>query len=248
MAFVLEACVDSVESAVAAQQGGATRLELCTNLVIGGTSPDAALFSRVRERVDIPVRPLLRPRFGDFLYSDEEFELLRRQTRYFAENGAEGVVIGVLTPSGELDTARMAELIALAGGCGITLHRAFDLCRDPFEALESARALGVDTILTSGQQNTCTEGAPLLRELVARSNGRPQILVGAGVNAEVIRELQPKTGANAFHLSAKQTLQSGMTYRREGVYMGLAGMSEYELWRCDSAAMRAARQALEALA
>lgn len=247
MPCVLEACVDSVESAASAARGGATRLELCANLVIGGTSPDEDLFRMVRERVDIPVRVLLRPRFGDFLYSDAEFELLRRQVRRFAALGADGVVIGVLRPDGTLDEARMAELIALAGGCGVTLHRAFDVCRDPFEALEAAGRLGVDTILTSGQQAACAQGAGLLRELVGRSGGRPQILVGAGVSADVIRTLQPATGANAFHLSAKRTEDSLMAFRREGVPMGLPGISEFEVWRCDEDAVRRARQALDAL-
>lgn len=247
MPCVLEVCVDSAESAASAARGGATRLELCANLVIGGTSPDEDMFRMVRERVDIPVRVLLRPRFGDFLYSDDEFELLRRQVRRFAALGADGVVIGVLRPDGTLDEARMAELIALAGGCGVTLHRAFDVCRDPFEALEAAGRLGVDTILTSGQQAACAQGAGLLRELVGRSGGRPQILVGAGVSADVIRTLQPATGANAFHLSAKRTEDSRMAFRREGVPMGLPGISEFEVWRCDEDAVRRARQALDAL-
>ena len=247
MPCVLEVCVDSVESAASAARGGATRLELCANLVIGGTSPDEDMFRMVRERADIPVRVLLRPRFGDFLYSDDEFELLRRQVRRFAALGADGVVIGVLRPDGTLDEARMAELIALAGGCGVTLHRAFDVCRDPFEALEAAGRLGVDTILTSGQQAACAQGAELLRELVGRSGGRPQILVGAGVSADVIRTLQPATGANAFHLSAKRTEDSRMAFRREGVPMGLPGISEFEVWRCDEDAVRRARQALDAL-
>ena len=247
MPCVLEVCVDSVESAASAARGGATRLELCANLVIGGTSPDEDLFRMVRERVDIPVRVLLRPRFGDFLYSDDEFELLRRQVRRFAALGADGVVIGVLRPDGTLDEARMAELIALAGGCGVTLHRAFDVCRDLFEALEAAGRLGVDTILTSGQQAACAQGAGLLRELVGRSGGRPQILVGAGVSADVIRTLQPATGANAFHLSAKRTEESRMAFRREGVPMGLPGISEFEVWRCDEDAVRRARQTLDAL-
>lgn len=246
MKKVLEVCVDSAESAVRAAAGGATRLELCANLVIGGTSPDEDLFRMVRERVDIPVRVLLRPRCGDFLYADDEFELLRRQVRRFAALGADGVVIGVLRPDGTLDEPRMAELIALAGSCGVTLHRAFDVCRDPFAALEAARRLGVDTILTAGQQASCVDGADLLRELVAQSGGAPQILVGAGVNAAVIRALQPLTGACAFHLSAKRVEDSGMQFRREGVPMGLPGLSEFAVWRCDAAAVRAARQALDA--
>lgn len=245
MAKVLEVCVDSVESAVRAAQGGATRLELCANLIIGGTSPDEDLFRMVRERVDIPVRVLLRPRFGDFLYTDDEFALLRRQVSRFADLGADGVVIGVLRPDGTLDEPRMAELIALAGGCGVTLHRAFDVCRDPFEALAAAQRLGVDTILTSGQQARCMDGAALLRALVAQSGGRPQILIGAGVDAAAIRALAPQTGAEAFHLSAKRVEDSGMIFRREGVPMGLPGISEFSVWRCDEQAVRAARCALD---
>ena len=145
---VLEVCTHSVESAVSAERGGAMRLELCANLMIGGTSPDEDLFRMVRERVSVPVRVLLRPRCGDFLYTESEFELLCRQVKRFAALGADGIVIGVLTPEGDLDEERMAKLISLAGGCGVTLHRAFDVCRDPFAALETAKRLGVDTILT----------------------------------------------------------------------------------------------------
>ena len=132
MAQVLEVCVDSVESAQLAARGGAMRLELCADLIIGGTSPDEDLFRMVRERVDLPIRVLLRPRFGDFLYSDEEYELLQRQVRRFRALGADGVVIGILRPDGTLDEARMAKLIELADGIDVTLHRAFDVCRDPF--------------------------------------------------------------------------------------------------------------------
>ena len=139
---VLEVCTHSVESAVSAERGGAMRLELCANLMIGGTSPDEDLFRMVRERVSVPVRVLLRPRCGDFLYTESEFELLCRQVKRFAALGADGIVIGVLTPEGDLDEERMAKLISLAGGCGVTLHRAFDVCRDPFAALETAKRLG----------------------------------------------------------------------------------------------------------
>lgn len=243
---VLEVCTHSVESAVSAERGGAMRMELCANLMIGGTSPDEDLFRMVRERVSVPVRVLLRPRCGDFLYTESEFELLCRQVKRFAALGADGIVIGVLTPEGDLDEERMAKLISLAGGCGVTLHRAFDVCRDPFAALETAKRLGVDTILTSGQQADCTAGADLLRALVAKAGEDVQILVGAGVNADVIRDLQPKTGANAFHLSAKRVENSRMQFRRENVPMGLPGLSEFSLWQCDENAVRAAREAFDA--
>ena len=246
MAKVLEVCVDSVSSAAQAVRGGATRLELCASLVTGGITPDETLFYMVRERAEIPVRVLLRPRFGDFLYDEDDFELLRRQVRRYADLGADGVVIGVLRADGALDEPRMAALIdETRGKCGVTLHRAFDLCRDPFEALDAAARLGVDTILTSGQAPRCTDGADLLRALVARA-GKVQILVGAGVDAAAIRTLAPATGADAFHLSAKRVQPSGMVFRREGVPMGLPGLSEFEIWRCDSEAVRAARQALDA--
>ena len=243
---VLEVCTHSVESAVSAERGGAMRLELCANLMIGGTSPDEDLFRMVRERVSVPVRVLLRPRAGDFLYDEDEFELLCRQASRFAGLGADGIVIGMLNPDGTLDTERMSALMACGDGCGVTLHRAFDVCRDAHEALRTAKKLGVDTILTSGQQARCADGAPLLRELVEKAGERVQILVGAGVNANVIRDLQPKTGANAFHLSAKRVENSRMQFRRENVPMGLPGLSEFSLWRCDENAVRAAREAFDA--
>lgn len=249
MKFVLEACVDSVESAQAAQAGGATRYELCGNLIIGGTTPDPFLFERVQACCAPPIHVLIRPRFGDFLYTDEEFDLMCRQAAWFAGHGARAVVIGVLTAGGELDRPRMARLIDAARSaqpdCKVTLHRAFDVCRDPFVALEDARALGVDTILTSGQAASCAQGVELLRELVRRADGL-EILVGAGVNAGVIAQLLPRTGAYAFHMSGKKTLPSGMIYRREGVPMGLPGLSEFEVWRTDTEEIEAARQVLEA--
>lgn len=249
MKFVLEACVDSVESARAAQAGGATRFELCGNLIIGGTTPDSFLFSRVQECCTLPIHVLIRPRFGDFLYTDEEFMLMEQQVSWFAAHGARAVVIGMLTPDGALDRDGMARLIEAAQAqnpdCKITLHRAFDVCRDPFAALETAKELGVNTILTSGQAASCVQGAPLLTELVHRAGDDVEILIGAGVNAAVIGDLLPLTGAHAFHMSGKRTLDSQMTYRREGVPMGLPGISEFEIWRTDAQAIAQARQVLD---
>ena len=162
MAGLLEVCADSVCSAVNAARGGADRIELCSALPLGGLSPDEDLFCMVRERVDIPVRVLLRPRAGDFLYDEDEFELLCCQAARFAGLGADGIVIGMLNPDGTLDAERMSALMTCGDGCGVTLHRAFDVCRDAHEALRTAKELGVDTILTSGQQARCADGAPLL--------------------------------------------------------------------------------------
>ena len=243
--YILEACVDSVESALAAERGGATRLELCGNLIIGGTTPEPGLYEEIRKHSDIRIHALIRPRFGDFCYTDEEFILIREAVKEFRRLGAEGVVIGILKPDGTLNMEQMKRLMEDAEGMSVTLHRAFDVCADPYETMEQAISLGIDTILTSGQKNICTAGADLLKDLVEKSAGRITIQVGSGVNADVIRELQPKTGATAFHMSGKVTMDSEMEYRREGVNMGLPSLSEYEIWRTDEEAVRRARQVLD---
>ena len=185
--YILEACVDSVESAMAAVQGGADRLELCGNLSIGGTTPGPWLFDEIRKRSDIRIHALIRPRFGDFCYTDAEFSMIKNAVKDFREMGAEGVVFGVLKPDGTLNMEQMKELMEAAGDMSVTLHRAFDVCVDPIEAMEQAISLGIDTILTSGQRNVCLQGADLLKELVEKSQGRITIQAGSGVGAEVIR-------------------------------------------------------------
>ncbi len=244
---MLEVCIDSVESAIAAREGGADRLELCAALVIGGLSPSPALYEAVRRRVDLPVRAMVRPRFGDFLYTDAEKEVMLAETRTWRELGVEGVVTGALSPDGGLDASFLREFIAASKGMRHTLHRAFDLCADPFAALEEAIAIGFDTILTSGQQSSCRKGAELIAELHRRAAGRIEILVGAGVDASAVKDLAPVTGCTAFHMSGKVTLESGMSFRREGVPMGLPGLDEYSIWRTDAARVRAAREIMQTI-
>ncbi|NMB43733.1 MAG: copper homeostasis protein CutC, partial [Clostridiales bacterium] len=198
--YILEVCVDSVESAINATEGGANRLELCGNLIIGGTSPSPCLYKEVRKRVSNVINVLIRPRFGDFCYSDYEFEIMIKEVEMFRDLGADGVVIGILKPDGSLDIDRMKELVSAAGDMNVTLHRAFDVCKDPFEALESVAELGIDTILTSGQEKNAYEGRNLLKDLVARSSGKVDILLGGGVSADVIKELRPFTKAKSFHM------------------------------------------------
>lgn len=245
MEYVLEACVDSVESAIAAQQGGAKRVELCGNLIIGGTSPGKALFQEVRKYTDLEIRVLLRPRFGDFCYDEYEFEIMKEDVQMYRELGADGIVTGILLPDGKLDAERMQTLICKAGNANVALHRAFDVCSDPYETLEQAVDLGIRTILTSGQKNSAWEGRELLRELVRRSDGRIEILVGAGVSPETIEKLVPFTGAQAYHMSGKVTLESRMQFRRDGVSMGFPGFSEYEIWQTDADNIRRAVDVLE---
>lgn len=243
--YILEACVDSVESAEAAARGGATRLELCANLILGGTTPSPALFDAVRQAVDLPVHVLIRPRFGDFLYTEAEYRIMCREAADFAARGANAVVTGALCPDGSLDTERMKGLIDGADGLPVTLHRAFDVCRDPLTVLEQAIGLGVDAVLTSGQQAGAWSGRALLQTLLAQAGDRADILIGGGVSAPVIRDLRrllPE--ARAFHLSGKTVVDSGMTYRSQAVPMGLPGICEFQIWRTSEAAIRQAAEAL----
>lgn len=244
--YLLECCVDSPESALAAAQNGADRLELCADLLVGGTTPSLGLFEFVKRNVTIPVNILLRPRFGDFCYTGPEFEVLLADAARFAAAGADGLVLGLLTPEGELDLARMQRLLSAARGLPVTLHRAFDVCRDPLAALEHCKALGIHTILTSGQAASAPEGAALLAELVCRA-GPVEILVGGGVNCQNLAQLAAATGAHNFHMSGKHQYESPMRYRREGVPMGLPLASEFALWRTDGAEIAAARAVLDRL-
>ena len=243
--YMLEVCVDSVESAIAAEKGGAKRLELCSNLIIGGTTPTASLFRAVRKAVSIKIHVLIRPRFGDFCYTDAEFGIICDEVRQFREMGADGVVIGILTPDGSFDMARMGSLMEEAKGMKVTIHRAFDVCKEPMRGLEDCILLGADTILTSGQEENCLAGAALLRKLKEIADGRIQILAGAGVNSENLEEICRITCLNQFHMSGKVILNSSMEYRRAKVTMGLPGISEYSIWRTDEAEIRKAVEAIE---
>lgn len=243
---ILECCVDSVESAVNAKKGGADRLELCANLVIGGTTPTLALFDEICETVDIRIHALIRPRFGDFLYTPHETEIICREIKAFRRAGAQGVVIGSLTPDGSLNLEQLKRFIDCADGMSVTLHRAFDMCRDPFAALEHARQLGVNTILTSGQAPSCLEGIGLLNKLSAAAGDDLTILAGAGIHRKAVEILLRQTELTAFHMSGKTVIDSGMLYRNPAVSMGIPGMSEYEIWQTDSENIRAVRTLLDA--
>ena len=240
----LEVCADSYASAMAAVRGGADRLELCTCLLAGGLTPDPVLLQQIRQKSGIAIRCLMRPRFGDFLYTDPEIELMEEQIRRLRDAGADGFVIGCLTPEGNLDISRMKRLIAAAGGLPVTLHRAFDVSRDGLETARLAAGLGIDTILTSGQAGSCWEGREFLQKLLDEKLPLT-IMAGAGVNAEVIRKLRQILPMNVFHMSGKKTLESGMTFRREGVPMGLPGINEFTIWQTDEAAVRAAAEVLK---
>ena len=235
--YILEICVDSVESAINAQRGGAARLELCSNLIIGGTTPTKSLFEEVKKNVDIPVNVLIRPRFGDFLYSDYEVNIIRNEIKMFKELGTDGIVAGILTKNGEIDLYNMKKFVDEAQDTPITFHRAFDVCKNPIEAFYQLQELGIQNILTSGQAQNCLKGKKLLKELVEVSNknnkSKTEILVGAGLNIGNIGEIINFTGATNFHFSAKKIKQSKMEYKKQDVNMGLKEFNEFEILETD---------------
>ena len=245
----LEICIDSLASARAAIAGGADRLELCSALSIGGLTPYAALLRQIREESDIPVRCLMRPRAGDFLYTQDEIQMMVQQIRELKSLGANGFVIGCLAPDGTLDTYAMAPLIAAAEGSALTLHRCIDVSRDPVQTYLDASKLGIDTVLTSGAAVSCSAGLDTIAKLLSLrdfQNG-PEVLIGAGVNAAVITKIrQTLPHSRAFHMSGKADIESGMHYRRVGVPMGIPGFDEWHIQLTSEEAFRAARNALDA--
>ena len=241
--MILEIAANSLASALAAQDGGAGRVELCTALELGGLTPSSAQIALARERLRIPLYVLIRPRAGDFLYSDLEFETMQRDIETCAVLGCDGVVLGVLDAEGRVDTARCRPLIAAAGKLGVTFHRAFDLTRDPAQALEDLAALGCERVLTSGAQASAVDGAALIRDLVAQAAGRLAVMPGAGVTAQNIAALAAATGAHEFHASAKRQLPSGMQHRRP-----LLGEMEGGELRSDAGQVRALATVLKTLA
>ena len=245
--FLLEVCTDSVEASLTAFHAGADRLELCSSLIIGGTTPGVCLYKEVRKYCDMKIHVLIRPRFGDFCYTDYEFEVMKDEVRMFRGLGADGIVIGALKPDGSLNLKQMEEFIHLADGVPVTLHRAFDVCADPLRTLEEAGQIGIKTILTSGQKNKCIDGMDLIQELVSKSEGGIDILVGGGVNADVIQRIHSVTKAAAYHMSGKIIKESPMIYRKEEVSMGLPFLDEYQIVQADGNEIRRAVDRLQAL-
>lgn len=249
MAGILEVCVDSLASARAAIAGGADRIELCSALAVGGLTPYVALLRQIRAESDIPVRCLIRPRGGDFLYEKEEIMMLADQMEALREAGANGFVIGCLTPEGDLDGKAMEPLLKAAEGAGLTLHRCIDVSRDPVKTYLDAKALGFDTVLTSGAAGSCTQGMDTIGKLLELRDEcqGPEVLIGGGVKANVIAAFKARyPKARAFHMSGKTEIESGMVFRREGVPMGLPGLDEWHIQQTGEQNVRNARMALDA--
>ncbi|WP_437921673.1 copper homeostasis protein CutC [Sphingobacterium sp. LRF_L2] len=218
----LEICANSSYSALQAQLGGASRVELCQNLENGGTTPSHAQIVRTRTLLDIGIHVLIRPRGGDFVYSNDEFEEMKLDVSFCKEAGCDGVVVGVLNPDGTVDRERNAALIALAKPMTVVFHRAFDRCRNAEEALEEIINLGFDRVLTSGLRNTAEEGIELLKSLVEKAAGRIEVMPGSGVNETNIIQILEHTKAHAIHSSAKIAIASKMGFESDQ----LDGMNE----------------------
>lgn len=218
----LEICSNSSYSALQAQLGGATRVEFCQNLENGGITPSYGQIKRTRQLLNIGMHVLIRPRSGDFVYTDDEFEEMKMDIALCKKLGCDGVVIGVLLPDGRVDRKRNTILVELAKPMTVVFHRAFDRTSDPKQALEDVIALGFDRILTSGLRNTAAEGQELLKELILQAAGRIEIMPGAGVNAGNILEIIEHTKAVSIHSSAKVSIDSRMTFESDA----LEGMNE----------------------
>jgi len=222
----MEVCANSVSSGLEAQKGGAKRIELCASLTEGGTTPSYSQIALAKKLLTIEVFPIIRPRGGDFLYSDIEFELMKEDIRICKELNCEGVVIGILTAEGKVDKERCAELIELASPMEVSFHRAFDMAADLNEALEDIISLGVIRVLTSGGKASALEGAEVIAGLIVQSRGRIEIMPGAGVNKDNITALISLTGAQVFHASARLPIAGKMLFRNENLNMG-ADADEY---------------------
>lgn len=218
--MLIEACVDSVESAVAAEKGGALRVELCAALLEGGLTPSAGAIGLAREKIGIGLNVIVRPRGGDFLYTDAEHESMLRDVDAAKSLGADGIVVGVLTPEGEVDARRTRELVERARPLTVTFHRAFDMARDALAALETLVELGCDRILTSGQEESAMAGLDLLRELVRIASDRIVVMPAGNLHEGNVEKIARETGAQELHVTGFSDSDSRMRFRNPRVYMG----------------------------
>lgn len=241
--LTLEVCCYSLACAEVAQAAGADRIELCASQQDGGITPSYGTLVGCRERVSIPVHPIIRPRSGDFCYSEREFELMKCDLALVRELGFPGVVMGLLDEEGHIDLRRMHQLMALAGPLEVTFHRAFDMCANPLLALTLLTDLGVARILTSGQQQTAEAGLPLLRQLQQASRG-PSIMAGAGVRLSNLHKFS-EIGLQEVHTSAGHSMPSTMRYRKAGVSMSHAENDEFSHYCVDANTVEAMKSALQ---
>jgi copper homeostasis protein len=244
--MTIEVVVYNIESALRAQEGGADRIELCDNPSEGGTTPSFGIIEAVRQNVSMDVYVMIRPRGGDFLYSNYEFHSMKRDISQCQKISVDGIVFGILTEDGRIDKKRCKELIDKARPLKVTCHRAFDMTRDPFEALEDCIEVGFDRILTAGQQAHASKGAELIGRLIQKANGRIAIMPGSGVNENTVEEIIRKSGAKEIHFSATASRESGMKFRNQQIAgMGSDEGSEFTLRTVDPERVKKIRKTAE---
>ncbi|MEI0517262.1 copper homeostasis protein CutC [Brachyspira murdochii] len=216
----IEICVDSVESCINAEKGGANRLELCVNMFEGGTTPSYGVLELAREKVNIPIYAMVRPRGGDFCYDDTEFEIMKREIKLIKELKIDGIVFGILTKEGNVDKERCSKLLELWGSGKATFHRAIDVSCDLNKSCEDIISIGFERILTSGGEANVMSGIIKLKELVSKYNDKITIMPGSGINERNIEYIKDTLKANEYHMTANKTAASIMQYRNENVFMG----------------------------
>jgi copper homeostasis protein len=228
MIYKLEICVDNIESAIDAQNAGADRIELCDNLMEGGTTPGYGIIVSARKYLTIRLNVIIRPRGGDFLYSDLEYDIMKREINICGECGVDGIVLGILKADGAIDIERTAKLIELAHPMTVTFHRAFDMCSHPLQGLEDVISSGATRLLTSGHKDKAEQGAELIGQLVAQAGDRIIVMPGSGINESNILRIASLTGAKEFHLTGRKVIDSNMIFRRQGISMGgVKGIPEF---------------------
>jgi copper homeostasis protein len=220
MNFKIEICVDTVESAILAQDAGADRIELCSSLLEGGITPGTGTISSARKNLTIALNVIIRPRGGDFLYNNIDYEIMKKDIDICGECGADGIVTGILKPDGDIDIERTYKLIEHARPMSVTFHRAFDMCNDPLKGLEDVIATGADRLLTSGQKNKAEDGMELLLQLSKLADGRIIIMPGSGINESNILSIARETNAQEFHLTGRKTIYSEMIFKMLNISMG----------------------------
>ncbi|MEO1217894.1 MAG: copper homeostasis protein CutC [Bacteroidota bacterium] len=225
--FSFEVCINSVESAMKAEAGGAHRVELCDNLYEGGTTPSFGMIGQIKKHSSLPLMAMIRPRGGDFLYSEYEFEVMKENVVQAKAAGADGLVMGLLKPDGSIDTSRSKELRELAGDIPVTFHRAFDMVENWEKALEDIIDAGFDMILTSGLEANVVKGQTRIKNIVEKAGKKIRIMAGAGIRASNVGELISHTGVQHIHASASHSLTSHMQYRNPRLSMGVEGYDEY---------------------
>ncbi len=246
--MLLEVCANSLESAIAAEKGGADRIELCENLMEGGTTPSFGTITNAKKHLSIDIHVIIRPRGGDFLYNSNELEIMKTDILECKKIGVDGVVFGMLTKDGKIDKSLCKQFVNLAFPMKTTFHRAYDMVSDPFQSLEDIIALGFDFLLTSGLQNKAINGIHLIKELIIQAKERINIMPGSGINEDNILEIANSTLAKNFHVSVRKNIGSKMIFRNENVRMGgIQQISEFEKSITDKTKVKLIKDILETI-